>query len=172
APGGLEKLQAWLRDAEGAGGGRRLYYLAVAPQLYPPIVQRLGEAGMNREDGANWRRLVIEKPFGQDLASARALHQLVHAHFREDQVYRIDHYLGKETVQNLLVFRFANTLFEPLWNYNYIDHVQITVAESLPVGKRGPYYDRAGVLRDMLQSHLLQLLTLVAMEAPARYAAD
>src|SRR5262249_50748475 len=115
---------------------------------------------------------IIEKPFGHDLESARELNQVVAASFREDQVYRIDHYLGKETVQNMLVFRFANTLYEPVWNYNYIDHVQITVAEKVTVGNRGPYYDKSGVLRDMFQNHLLQLLALVAMEAPARYAAD
>ena len=169
-PGGLERLQAWLRGAEEAGG-RRLYYLAVAPQLYPDIVTRLGEAGMSQEDGG-WRRLVIEKPFGHDLASARALNRTLHAHFREDQIYRIDHYLGKDTVQNILVFRFANTLFEPVWNYNFIDHVQLHVAETVTVGQRGDYYDKAGVLRDMFQNHLLQLLTLVAMEAPSRFAAD
>jgi glucose-6-phosphate 1-dehydrogenase len=170
-PGGLEKLQGWLREAEGSGGGRRLYYLAVAPELYPQIATRLGEAGMNREDGG-WKRLVIEKPFGHDLETCRELNRTLHAHFREDQLYRIDHYLGKDTVQNILVFRFANTLFEPLWNHNYIDHVQITVAESVPVGGRGDYYDKSGVLRDMFQNHILQVLTLVAMEAPARFAAD
>jgi glucose-6-phosphate 1-dehydrogenase len=170
-PGGLGQLQTWLLQAERSAGGQRLYYLAVAPQLYPNIVTNLGEAGMSREDGG-WRRLIIEKPFGYDLASAKALNRVLHAHFQEPQIYRIDHYLGKETVQNILVFRFANTLFEPIWNHNYIDHVQITVAESVAVGQRGDYYDKAGVLRDMFQNHLLQVLTLVAMEAPARFAAD
>jgi glucose-6-phosphate 1-dehydrogenase len=168
---GLAALRAWLEKHEGSAGGDRLYYLAVAPDRYGDIASRLGEAGMNREDGG-WKRLVIEKPFGRDLASCRALNQTIRSHFREDQIYRIDHYLGKDTVQNLLVFRFANTLFEPLWNHQYIDHVQISVAETVPVGRRGDYYDKAGVLRDMFQNHLLQLLTLVAMEAPARYAAD
>ena len=171
-PGGLDRLQAWLKQHEGPSGGQRLYYLAVAPDLYPGIATRLGEAGLSQADGDNWRRLVIEKPFGRDLASARELNRVLHVHFREDQVYRIDHYLGKETVQNVLVFRFANTIFEPLWNHSYIDHVQITVAEAVPVGRRGDYYDKAGVLRDMFQSHLLQLLALVAMEAPAHFAAQ
>jgi glucose-6-phosphate 1-dehydrogenase len=172
-PGGLDDLKLWLANAEGPTGGRRLFYLAVAPTLYGDIAARLAALdGGVAADPAHWRRLVIEKPFGRDLASARALNQVLRAHFREEQIYRIDHYLGKETVQNLLVFRFANTLFEPLWNYNYIDHVQITVAETVTVGGRGDYYDKAGVLRDMFQNHLLQLLTLVAMEAPARFAAD
>jgi glucose-6-phosphate 1-dehydrogenase len=172
-PSGMEKLKSRLQEIEHggtSGGSQRLYYLAVAPNLYPEIITRLGEAGMTRDDGG-WRRVVIEKPFGRDLASARALNQVVHAHFREEQVYRIDHYLGKETVQNLLVFRFANAIFEPVWNHTYIDHVQITVSEAVAVGRRGDYYDKSGVLRDMFQSHLLQLLALVAMEAPARFAA-
>jgi glucose-6-phosphate 1-dehydrogenase len=168
---GLSALQSWLGKLEGTAGGNRLYYLAVAPDRYGEIATRLGEAGMNQEEGG-WKRLVIEKPFGRDLASCRILNQTIRGHFREEQIYRIDHYLGKDTVQNLLVFRFANTLFEPVWNHQYIDHVQISVAETVPVGRRGDYYDKAGVLRDMFQNHLLQLLTLVAMEAPARYSAD
>ncbi len=175
-PDGIAALRQWLYEHEQGGPGRRLYYLAVSPDLYPTIATRLGEAGMSQDTPGNaadsWRRLVIEKPFGRDLESARALNQVLHRHFREDQLYRIDHYLGKETVQNVLVFRFANTIFEPLWNHTFIDHVQITVAESVPVGSRGPYYDRSGVLRDMFQSHILQVLTLVAMEAPARFSAD
>jgi glucose-6-phosphate 1-dehydrogenase len=170
--GGLDGLKGWLQKAEGSNAGRCLYYLAVAPNLHEGIISGLSDAGLNDTPPPGWRRLVIEKPFGRNLATARELNTTLRAHFREEQTYRIDHYLGKETVQNILVFRFANTLFEPVWNYNYIDHVQITVAESVPVGNRGDYYDKAGVLRDMFQNHLLQVLTLVAMEAPARYAAD
>ena len=169
-PGGLKALQEWL-GRQGADRGRQLYYLAVGPDLYAPIVTNLGETGLAREDGG-WRRIVIEKPFGRDLASAQQLNRVVRAHFREDQVFRIDHYLGKETVQNILVLRFANILFEPVWNANFIEHVQITVAEKVAGEGRGAYYDKAGVLRDMFQNHLLQLLTLVAMEAPSRFAAD
>jgi len=168
---GMAALRAGLGRLEGPAGGKRLYYLAVGPDRYGGIATRLGEAGMSREDDG-WKRLVIEKPFGRDLVSCRALNQTIRAHFREEQVYRIDHYLGKDTVQNLLVFRFANTLFEPVWNHQYIDHVQVTVAETVPVGRRGDYYDEAGVLRDMFQNHLLQLLSLVTIEAPSRYAAD
>jgi glucose-6-phosphate 1-dehydrogenase len=169
--GGLDHLKAWLAEHAGSDGGRQLYYLAVSPDLYPKIVAGLGAAGLAEEKGG-WRRVVIEKPFGHDLASARALNRTIRAHFDESQVYRIDHYLGKDTVQNVLVFRFANTLFEPVWNHNYIDSVQITVAESVLVGSRGDYYDRSGVLRDMFQNHLLQVLTMVAMEAPAKFTAE
>ena len=162
----MVSLKQALEDLEaGYERANRLFYLSVAPQLYQPGVGQLGASGLATED-TGWRRAVIEKPFGWDLASATELNHAVHRVFREDQVFRIDHYLGKETVQNLQVFRFSNTIFEPVWNHNYIDNVQITVAESVAVGDRAGYYDRSGVVRDMVQSHLLQLLKLVAMEPP------
>ena len=168
----IEEVKRKLADIEGEGnGGNRLYYLSLAPSLYQPAITGLGNAGM-AEDNDGWRRLVVEKPFGTDLASARELNDIAHSVFREDQVFRIDHYLGKETVQNLLVFRFANAIFEPVWNRNYIDHVQITVAETLRIDERGEYYDQTGILRDMFQNHLLQLLTLVAMEPPHAFEAE
>lgn len=168
---GLAALEAWLADHEGDAPGRRLFYLSIAPQLYPDVSRQL--AGLIQRRGPSaWNRLVIEKPFGHDLASARDLNRVLREHYREDQLFRIDHYLGKETVQNVLVFRFANTLFEPLWNHNFIDHVQITVSETVPVGDRGDYYDKSGVLRDMFQNHLLQLLTFVTMEPCSRFAAE
>ncbi len=154
--------------------GNLIFYASVAPKFYEPLIRRIGEAGLASpsEDLPGYRRVVIEKPFGHDLASARELTNVVSEVFREDQVYRIDHYLGKETVQNILVFRFGNEMFEPVWNRNYIDHVQITVAETLGVESRGDYYDEAGAVRDMIQNHLLQLLTLVAMEPPISLAAE
>jgi glucose-6-phosphate 1-dehydrogenase len=164
----LAELLAKLEEGQPA---TRLYYLATAPDLYAAAIKQLGTAGLAEEAGGV-RRVVIEKPFGTDLASAQALNSATHEAFREEQVYRIDHYLGKETVQNLLVLRFANAIFEPVWNRRYIDHVQITVAEEVDVGRRAGYYDQAGVLRDMFQNHLLQLLMITAMEAPARYSAD
>jgi glucose-6-phosphate 1-dehydrogenase len=152
--------------------GNRLFYLATPPAGFAPIGRHLGQSGLARQTNGAWRRVVIEKPFGTDLASAEALNQKLLSILNEDQIFRIDHYLGKETVQNIMVLRFANGLFEPIWNRDHIDHVQITVAESLTVGRRGGYYDATGALRDMVPSHLFQLLSLVAMEPPSRFAAD
>jgi glucose-6-phosphate 1-dehydrogenase len=166
-----KNLAKQLSEINNGSSTNCLYYLAVPPQYFIQIVTGLAGAGLVREDGA-WRRVVIEKPFGHDLASARELNKSIHKALNEHQVYRIDHYLGKETVQNVLVFRFANTIFEPIWNRNYIDHVQITVAEKVGVGHRAGYYDGVGIIRDMFQNHLLQLLTLVAMEPPATFEAN
>jgi len=154
-----------------SGTGNRLYYMATPPGIFPNIIDLLGLTGQLQENGG-WRRVVIEKPFGTDLASARSLNLQIHKTLNENQIYRIDHYLGKETVQNILVARFANTIFEPLWNRNYIDHVEITVAEQVGVEHRAGYYDKVGVLRDMFQNHLLQLVTLVAMEPPASFESN
>ena len=162
----LEKL-----EANRATGGNRLFYLATPPDAFAPIARELGRTGMLKEDGGAWRRLVVEKPFGTDLESAKALNGELLKIVDENQIYRIDHYLGKETVQNILVLRFANGMFEPIWNRNHIDHVQITVDEKLDVGHRGSFYDSTGALRDMVPNHLFQLLSLVAMEPPIRFDA-
>ncbi len=166
----FKELDTYLSNADKAVGNR-LYYIATPPMMFANIIDLLGQTGQLRET-IGWRRVVIEKPFGTDLASAQALNQEIHRTLGENQIYRIDLYLGKETVQNILVTRFANTIFEPLWNRNYIDHVQITVAEQLGVEHRGGYYDGVGVLRDMFQNHLLQLVSLVAMEPPSSFNAD
>lgn len=160
--------------------GNVLFYLSVAPSLYEPIIERIHESGMvaegrrwcsiNRET-MPWQRIIVEKPFGRDSKSAASLNRVLGRAFEEEAIYRIDHYLAKELVQNLLVMRFANTIFEPIWNHRYIDHVQITAAETVGVGQRGDYYDSSGALRDMIQSHLLQVMALIAMEPPTRYTA-
>jgi glucose-6-phosphate 1-dehydrogenase len=172
-PGTYERLGAALAHAAQSHGtaGNALFYLATPPGEFAPIVRKLGAAGLTRED-ACWRRIIIEKPFGHDLESAVALNRELAATVHEEQVYRIDHYLGKETVQNLMVFRFANGLFEPIWNRRYVDHVQITVAEELGVEGRGDYYESAGVVRDIIQNHIFQLLTLVALEPSSTLAAE
>jgi glucose-6-phosphate 1-dehydrogenase len=162
----LERL-----EANRSTGGNRLFYLATPPNAFLPISRELGRTGLLREESGAWRRLVIEKPFGTDLASAQALNAELLKIVDEHQIYRIDHYLGKETVQNILVLRFANGMFEPIWNRNHIDHIQITVDEKLGVGHRGSFYDSTGALRDMVPNHLFQLLSLVAMEPPIRFDA-
>lgn len=169
--GELQALDAYLVEGEGKGKANRVYYLSVAPNLYESAIANLGEVCMV-DQSKGWRRVVIEKPFGHDLKSGRVLNEAAHRVLSESQIYRIDHYLGKETVQNILVFRFANSLFEPIWNRNYIDHVQITAAETVDVGHRAGYYDGVGVVRDMMQNHMMQLLALVAAEPPASFDAD
>lgn len=166
----FQKLLEHLQRLE-PEGANRLYYLATAPRFFALIAEQLHKAGLSQENDF-FRRLVIEKPFGHDLASAKTLNKQLHEILHETQLYRIDHYLGKETAQNILFFRFANTIFEPLWNRNHIDSVQISVTETVDVGHRAGYYDQAGVLRDMFQNHLLQLLALTAMEPPASFGAD
>ena len=172
---GFDRLGARLDelDAQCGTAGNRLFYLATQPSQVTEIVRQMGRVGLDKEvRGAGWRRLIVEKPFGRNLDSARALNHEVHRVFRESQVYRIDHYLGKETVRNLMVFRFGNGIFEPVWNRSYVDHVQITVAESIGVEGRGAFYEETGASRDILQNHLLQLMTLVAMEPPSSFQAD
>jgi glucose-6-phosphate 1-dehydrogenase len=157
-------------EREAGLSGNRVFYLALPPEAFSATINGLGQSTLNRSQG--WTRIVVEKPFGRDLASAQELNRLIHQHFDESQVYRIDHYLGKETVQNLLVFRFANPIFETLWNRDRVEHVQITVAEEIGVEGRAGYYEGAGALRDMIQNHLTQLMTLVAMEVPGAFGAD
>jgi glucose-6-phosphate 1-dehydrogenase len=172
-PATYEKLQSSLSEiAERRGTRNYLFYLATPPEYFVKIVRRLGKAGLAEESEGAWRRVVIEKPFGHDLASARALDKKILRVLDEHQIYRIDHYLGKETVQNILVFRFGNGIFEPIWNRQHIDHVQITAAETVGVETRGSFYDATGALRDMVPSHIFQLLSLTAMEAPNSFGAD
>jgi glucose-6-phosphate 1-dehydrogenase len=159
-------------DTDHRTAGNYLFYLATAPKFFASIVHQLGKAGLAKQDDTHWRRVVIEKPFGNDLDSAKALNNDIKSVLQENQIYRIDHYLGKETVQNILVFRFDNAIFEPLWNRRYIDHVQITNAESVGVERRGGYFDTAGTLRDMVPNHVMQLLSLTAMESPVSFDAD
>jgi glucose-6-phosphate 1-dehydrogenase len=159
-------------DSERHTGGNYLFYLATAPKFFVPVVQHLGTVGLSREENGQWRRVVVEKPFGHDLESAKTLNRQIKDVLNEKQIYRIDHYLGKETVQNIMVFRFDNAIFEPIWNRRYIDHVQITNAETVGVEQRGGYFDNAGTLRDMVPNHIMQLLSLTAMEPPVSFQAD
>jgi glucose-6-phosphate 1-dehydrogenase len=171
----FEKLKKTLEelDTKHGCGGSRLFYISTPPAAFDPIIKGLGEGklaikGQSGENNSGpWQRVIIEKPFGRDLASAKALNNVLHSHLAEEQIYRIDHYLGKETVQNLMVMRFANSIFEPVWNYKYIDHVQITVAETVNVDDRAGYYETSGAMRDMIQNHIFQIMALIAMEPPA-----
>jgi glucose-6-phosphate 1-dehydrogenase len=173
-PETYEELQGFLKELDKERGteGNRIYYLSSSPSLFPTIVERLGEAGMNEEENGGYARLVVEKPFGRDLMSARELNKDIRRYFEERQIYRIDHYLGKDTVQNILALRFSNGIFEPIWNQHYVDHVQITVAEDIGVGTRGAFYEEAGALRDIVQNHVMQVLCLTAMEPPVTFDAE
>src|SRR5260221_5603071 len=159
-------------DNQHSTGGNRFFYLAVAPRFFSPIVKQLGQIGMTKEENGHWARVIVEKPFGHDLHSARQLNEELKQVLTENQIYGIDHYLGKETVQTVLVFRFSNNIIEPLWNRNYVDHVQITAAETVGVEHRGGFYETAGALRDMVPNHLFQLLTMTAMEPPISFDGD
>jgi glucose-6-phosphate 1-dehydrogenase len=172
-PGGYDKLKTVLEGIDQKQGtkGNRLFYLATAPEYFAEIIEQLGKHGMAKPQQGNVH-VIIEKPFGHDLASARQLNDEVNRVFAEDQIFRIDHYLGKETVQNILVFRFANGIFEPVWNRNYVDHVQITAAEDIGIEGRGPFYEKAGALRDVIQNHVMELLSFVALEPPVSFEAD
>jgi glucose-6-phosphate 1-dehydrogenase len=171
---GYESLRQKLDQIDRARGtaGNRIFYLATPPSSYSAILQNLAATGLSKEQTGRFARVIVEKPFGRDIATAQALNEQVRAAFHERQVFRIDHYLGKETVQNILALRFANGIFEPLWNEKFVDHVQITVAESIGVGSRGGYFEESGIIRDMIQNHLMQVLTLVAMEPPTALTAD
>ena len=173
-PGMYQRLKERIDQAGKQHGipGNRLFYLAVAPKFFSPIVQQLGKAGLTAESSAQWARVIVEKPFGQDVDSARQLNRELKQVLDERQIYRIDHYLGKETVQNVMVFRFSNSIIEPIWNRNFIDHVQIIAAETVGVERRGAFYETAGALRDMVPNHLFQLLTMTAMEPPISFDAD
>ncbi|MDB1088495.1 glucose-6-phosphate dehydrogenase [Streptomyces sp. ACA25] len=169
----FENLKATIEqlDKERGTGGNFAFYLSVPPKFFPTVVRQLKKHSLSQGQGSSWRRAVIEKPFGHDLESAQELNRIVHGVFPNQEVFRIDHYLGKETVQNILALRFANTMFEPLWNRSYVDHVQITMAEDIGIGGRAGYYDGIGSARDVIQNHLLQLLALTAMEEPASFGA-
>src|SRR6202158_5114138 len=171
---GYQRLQEQIEQADKQHNtlGNRFFYLAVAPRFFSPITKKLGECGLTKEENSRWARVIVEKPFGHDLESAKQLNQDLQQVLTENQIYRIDHYLGKETVQNVMVFRFSNNIIEPLWNRNYVDHVQITAAETVGVEHRGTFYETAGALRDMVPNHLFQLLTMTAMEPPISFDAD
>jgi glucose-6-phosphate 1-dehydrogenase len=173
-PEAYKRLQQQISEVEKVHntGGNKFFYLAVAPRFFAPIVQQLGNAGLVKEENGKWARVIIEKPFGHDLESARLLNAELKKVLSEKQIYRIDHYLGKETVQNVMVFRFTNNIIEPLWNRNYVDHVQITASETVGVEHRGGFYETAGALRDMVPNHLFQLMTMTAMEPPISFDAD
>src|SRR3954452_7646590 len=170
----FEQLRQTVDELDKVRGtsGNYAFYLSVPPKFFPKVVQQLKKHGLADAPEGSWRRAVIEKPFGRDLKSARELNALVHDVFEPDQVFRIDHYLGKETVQNILALRFANQMYEPIWNRSFVDHVQITMAEDIGIGGRGGYYDGIGAARDVIQNHLLQLMALTAMEEPASFDAD